>query len=257
MDNIIVGIHPVKIALQKKPQSIECLYALKSGSVKKLQPIKNLAKKHGVKMQWLDDAGQFPEAVLQLNHQNIYAVLRQNKTVNTSQLDEHDLFRLLKKKTDNLLILVLDSIQDPHNLGACLRVADGAGVDAVVVAKDHSSPVTAVVRKVAAGAVETVPLFRVTNLSRVLIQLKEHDIWITGSAGEADQYYNELDYRGNVAIVMGNEGSGIRHKIKQQCDYLVKIPMNGAVESLNVSVATGIMLYEVIRQRMQSGSGTK
>ena len=136
MDNIIVGIHPVKIALQKKPHTIECLYALNSGSVKKLQPIKNLAKKHGVKMQWLD-AGQFPDSVLALNHQNIYAVLRQNKSENSKQRDEHDLFRLLKKKTDNLLILVLDSIQDPHNLGACLRVADGAGVDAVVVAKDH------------------------------------------------------------------------------------------------------------------------
>ena len=247
MENLIMGVHPVKIALQKNPQSIKCIYAVNAGSVKKLQPIKNLAKKHGVRMNWIDE-NALPSTIRDLNHQNIYAELKEQLAA-IKQYEEADLSKLVKKSRKPLLILVLDNVQDPHNLGAALRVADGAGVDAFVIPKDKASPITPVVRKVAAGAAESINLYRVTNVSRTLAQLKEQDVWITGLAGEAVQYYDEIDYTGHSAIVMGNEGSGIRSKIKEHCDFLVKIPMLGNVESLNVSVATGVVLYEAVKQR--------
>jgi 23S rRNA (guanosine2251-2'-O)-methyltransferase len=250
MENLIIGVHPVKIALQKNPQSIKCIYAVNAGSVKKLQPIKNLAKKHGVRMQWVDEK-DFPSEVSDLNHQNICAQLKEQLAA-IKQFEESDLINLIKRSKKSLLILVLDNVQDPHNLGACLRVADGAGVDAFIIPKDNAAPITTVVRKVAAGAAESVDIYRVTNVSRILAQLKEEGVWITGLAGEATQYYDEIDYAsGHTAIVMGNEGNGIRHKIKEHCDFLVKIPMQGHVESLNVSVATGIVLYEAVKQRAE------
>lgn len=147
------------------------------------------------------------------------------------------------------LILVLDGVTDPHNLGACLRVADGAGVHAVIAPKDHAAGINATVAKVASGAAETVPYFMVTNLARTLNELKERNIWILGTSDQATKTLYQADLKGPVALVLGAEGDGIRLLTSKTCDELVSIPMRGAVESLNVSVASGVCLYEAMRQR--------
>ena len=147
------------------------------------------------------------------------------------------------------LILVLDGVTDPHNLGACLRVADGAGVHAVIAPKDHAAGINATVAKVASGAAETVPYFMVTNLARTLNELKERNIWILGTSDQATKTLYQADLKGPVALVLGAEGDGIRQLTAKTCDELVSIPMRGAVESLNVSVASGVCLYEAMRQR--------
>jgi 23S rRNA (guanosine2251-2'-O)-methyltransferase len=147
------------------------------------------------------------------------------------------------------LLLVLDGITDPHNLGACLRVADGAGVHAVIAPKDHSAGINATVAKVASGAAETVPYFMVTNLARTLNELKERNIWIIGTSDAAPKTLYQTDLKGPVALVLGAEGDGIRQLTAKTCDELIRIPMQGAVESLNVSVASGVCLYEALRQR--------
>jgi 23S rRNA (guanosine2251-2'-O)-methyltransferase len=146
-------------------------------------------------------------------------------------------------------LLVLDGVQDPHNLGACLRSADAAGVDAVIVPKDKAAGLTPVVRKVACGAAENVPFFQVTNLARTLRDLQERGIWLIGAAGEAESSLYQADLRGPLALVMGAEEQGMRRLTREHCDVLVNIPMAGSVESLNVSVATGICLFEAVRQR--------
>jgi 23S rRNA (guanosine2251-2'-O)-methyltransferase len=147
------------------------------------------------------------------------------------------------------LILVLDGVTDPHNLGACLRVADGAGAHAVIAPKDHAAGINATVAKVASGAAETVPYFMVTNLARTLGELKERNIWIIGTSDQATQTIYQADFKVAVALVLGAEGDGMRQLTAKTCDQLVSIPMMGAVESLNVSVASGICLYEAVRQR--------
>jgi 23S rRNA (guanosine2251-2'-O)-methyltransferase len=150
------------------------------------------------------------------------------------------------------LLLILDGVTDPHNLGACLRSADAAGVTAVVVPKDKSADLSPTARKVACGGAEAVPFARVTNLARTLAALKEQGVWVIGTAGEAEQLVYEQDLSGPVALVMGAEGEGMRRLTREACDFLVKLPMAGTVSSLNVSVATGICLFEAVRQR-QSG----
>jgi 23S rRNA (guanosine2251-2'-O)-methyltransferase len=147
---------------------------------------------------------------------------------------------------------VLDGVQDPHNLGACLRTADAVGVQAVIIPRDKSAGLTASVCKVASGAAETVPLIQVTNLARTLKWLKNEGVWLIGTAGEAEQTLYQVDLSGPLAIVMGGEGKGLRRLTREQCDNLVRLPMSGRVESLNVSVATGVTLYEAVRQRAGS-----
>jgi len=147
------------------------------------------------------------------------------------------------------LVVVLDGVQDPHNLGACLRSADACGALAVVVPKDRAAHLSPVVRKVAAGAAESVPLVTVTNLVRTLKLLKEGDLWVTGADADADKTAAEVDFTGGTVLVMGAEGSGLRHLTRQTCDHMVRLPQLGSVESLNVSVAAGMLLYEAVRQR--------
>ena len=146
------------------------------------------------------------------------------------------------------MILILDGITDPHNLGACLRTADAAGVDFVIIPKDKSAAITPVVSKVACGAAESVLVVRVTNLARAISTLKEHGVWIYGAAGEAEHSIYDLDFTGSIGIVMGAEGSGLRRLTRELCDGLFSLPMQGEVSSLNVSVATGISLYEIARK---------
>ncbi len=164
--------------------------------------------------------------------------------------DETDLASLLEDKKDPL-VLILDCVQDPHNLGACLRTADAAGVSMVVMPKDKSSPISETVIRVACGGAENVPLVRVTNLARAMDKLKELGVWLVGTADEATQSLYDIDLRGGIGIVMGAEGPGMRRLTGEHCDFLVKIPMGGKVECLNVSVATGVCLFECVRQRLK------
>ena len=164
--------------------------------------------------------------------------------------DEHELEGLIEAAQGKALILVLDGVQDPHNLGACLRSAAAAGATAVVIPKDKAVQINATVRKTSAGAADTIPVISATNLSRCLRDLQKLGVWIYGLAGEADALLYAIDLRGNVALVMGGEGDGLRRLTREHCDQLVKIPMPGEFESLNVSVATGVALFEVVRQRL-------
>lgn len=166
--------------------------------------------------------------------------------------DADDLEALLDGLSEPPFLLVLDQVQDPHNLGACLRSADAAGVHAVICPRDNAVGLTPTVHKVASGAARSVPFFQVTNLARVLRSLKDRGIWLIGAAGEADQSVFDADLTGPLALVMGAEDTGLRRLTRENCDLLVKIPMHGHVESLNVSVATGVLLFEALRQRRAS-----
>ena len=168
------------------------------------------------------------------------------------EMDEGGLREAIDRLDRPAFFLVLDHVQDPHNLGACLRSANAAGVHGVISTRDQSVGITPVVAKVACGAAESTPYYRVTNLVRTLQFLKDRGIWIVGAAGEADLFYDQVDLRGGLAIVMGAEGRGLRRLTRENCDYLVKIPMQGQVESLNVSVAAGVLLFEALRQRSVS-----
>jgi len=161
------------------------------------------------------------------------------------------LFALLKSLTTPPFLLILDQVQDPHNLGACLRTADGAGVNAVIAPKDRSVGLTPAARTVACGAAEHVPYIQVTNLARFMDALKEEGIWLVGTASEAEQSLYDADLTGPLGIVMGSEGSGLRRLTRERCDFVVSFPLSGSVESLNVSVAAGICLYEAVRQRRE------
>ena len=164
---------------------------------------------------------------------------------------EDDLYQLLDELTDPPLLLILDNVQDPHNLGACLRTADAAGVNAVVLPKDRSVGLTDTVRLVACGAAETVPVVQVTNLARCMGLLKERGVWLVGTADAAEQSLYQIDLTGPLGIVMGAEGKGLRRLVAEQCDFLVAIPMAGSVPCLNVSVAAGVCLFETVRRRLQ------
>lgn len=169
----------------------------------------------------------------------------------TRTMDETELFALLKSLETPPFLLLLDQVQDPHNLGACLRTADGAGVHAVIAPKDRSVGLTSAVRTVACGAAEHVPYVQVTNLARFMDQLKELGIWLVGTASEAESSLYEADLTGPLGLVMGSEGSGLRRLTRERCDFVVSFPLFGSVESLNVSVATGICLFEAVRQRRE------
>lgn len=176
-------------------------------------------------------------------HQGVVAAVAEARA-----WQENDLMDVVDR-AEAPLLLVLDGVTDPHNLGACLRTAEAAGVLAVVTPKDKSAPLNATARKVASGAAETLPLVKVTNLARCLRRLQDAGLWVIGSAGEADATLHQADFRGGVALVMGAEGKGMRRLTREHCDQLIRIPMVGSVESLNVSVATGVCLFEAVRQR--------
>ena len=166
------------------------------------------------------------------------------------QTSETELPALIESAPGKVLILVLDGIQDPHNLGACLRSSAAAGVTAVIIPKDKAAPINATVRKTSAGAADRIPVVSVTNLARTLRAIKDAGVWVYGMDGEASGTIFQTDFTGNVALVMGSEGEGMRRLTREHCDGLVRIPMPGEMESLNVSVATGVALFEVVRQRM-------
>jgi 23S rRNA (guanosine2251-2'-O)-methyltransferase len=251
MDELIFGIHAVKSALNycadvkhghEEDQAVSLLYVDRARKDNRINALIELAKKKSVKVTLV--TRKKLDEMTSGNHQGVIAQSKAPKVKSESFLD--DLLQTLEVPP---FLLVLDGVQDPHNLGACLRTADAAGVHAIIVPKDRSVSLTPTVRKVACGADQSVPLIQVTNLSRTLKLLKSYQVWVVGTAGETQTSLYQSDLKGALAIVMGTEGKGMRRLTRENCDLLVNIPMTGNVESLNVSVATGITLFEALRQR--------
>jgi 23S rRNA (guanosine2251-2'-O)-methyltransferase len=239
----VVGIHAVSQVLTKQPNSVQRLLLQSGRDDMRIEKITELAAKAGINEERVDKR-QLDKLVAG-SHQGVIALCE----LQNSAKDERFLSQMLDSLEWDPLLLVLDGITDPHNLGACLRTADAAGVDAIIVPKDKSASLNATVRKVASGAAESVNFVVVTNLQRCLEALKERGIWLVGTADEATQSVYEQELTGAVALVMGSEGKGLRRLTRETCDFLVSIPMSGDVSSLNVSVATGVCLFEAVRQR--------
>lgn len=238
---VLFGFHAVGVRLRTAPRSIVELYTDPARRDARMRQFVQRAQEAGVRLLEADGM-RLAKLAGSAGHQGVVA--RVEPLPVTSSLDD-----LLDRIEGPPLVLVLDGVTDPHNLGACLRVADGAGAHAVIAPKDHAVGINATVAKVASGAAETVPYFMVTNLARTLGELKERSIWCTGLSDDAPSTLYQSDMRGPTALVLGAEGTGMRQLTRKTCDALVSIPMLGGVESLNVSVASGICLYEAVRQR--------
>ena len=242
----VYGLHAVRALLTRHGARIGNVTIVEGRSEPRVAELQLLAQKAGKTVKRASPAvfkQLFGEAV----HQGVFAEVQPLPPWREDELVAGITAQLESKVQP--LVLVLDGVQDPHNLGACLRTADACGALAVVIPKDRAVQMTATVRKVAAGAAETTPLAIVTNLARTLRLLKEAGLWIVGADAEAPKLAQEADLAGPVAIVMGAEGAGLRQLTRDTCDFLVRLPQHGAVESLNVSVATGMLLYESVRQR--------
>lgn len=250
----VYGLHTVQALLKTDGERVKELRLQRGRKDLRQQKIQALAGQQDI--PWLWASRKELDALLQdhnaddeeINHQGVAALCTAGVVH-----DEPYLFSLLNDLPRPALLLVLDEVTDPHNLGACLRTADAAGVNAIITTKDRSVGITPVVRKVASGAADSVPLVVVTNLARTLNKLKEQGLWIIGTDGDAEADVYQADFTGALALVMGAEGKGLRRLTKETCDSLVKLPMAGTVSSLNVSVAAGVCLFEAVRQR-QSGS---
>ena len=241
---VLFGFHAVGVRLKTAPASIVEIFFEPSRRDARMRQFLERAKEAGVRLIE-SDGMRLAKLAGSHGHQGVAARVQEIAQIHS--LDE--LLEGLEAAGTVPLLLVLDGITDPHNLGACLRVADGAGAHAVIAPKDHAAGINATVAKVASGAAETMPYFMVTNLARTLGELKERSIWITGTSDDAPKTVYEVDLRGPTALVLGAEGQGMRQLTRKTCDQLVSIPMRGAVESLNVSVASGVCLYEALRQR--------
>lgn len=243
-EEYLYGVHAVAALLTKQRRPVKQLYVSEDRTDQRSQDILALAEKHRIPIERLS-LQKMNQRFANVTHQGIIACAGP-----LPEYGEADLQLLLESSHDPKLILILDGITDPHNLGACLRSADAAGVDFVIIPKDKNASITPVVSKVACGAAESVPFVRVTNLARAMEHLKHQGVWIYGAAGEATSSLYEIDCKISIALVMGAEDKGLRHLTREKCDHLFALPMLGTVSSLNVSVATGVCLYEVIRQRM-------
>lgn len=241
-DEFIYGFHSVKKILQTRPQDVIRLLLQDNRHDHRFHEIVKLAEEYHVKYEVISKAQLEKILDRAVSHQGIMVRCKPLSTWN-----EKTLLSFLENKSDSVLLLILDGVQDPHNLGACLRSANAFGVNAVIVPKDRAATLTDVVRKVACGAAEQTPFVAVTNLNRMMMQLKEQGVWMVGLDAEASLTLSQVDLTGKIGIVLGGEGGGLRRLTKESCDYLAKIPMVGNVESLNVSVATGVALYEVCR----------
>lgn len=244
-NDFIYGIHAVKSAFETEPERILEVFVLKGRDDKRLTEILENLHDMGIAVNFCSRK-TLDEKVYGGVHQGIVARVKSAK-----ELGDNELWEMLDNKQEPFL-LILDNVTDPHNLGACLRNCDCAGVDAVITAKDHSAALTGTARKVACGAGSTIPVFYVTNLARVMRELSERGIRLIGTAGETDKLVYDCDLTGSLALVMGAEDTGMRRLTRECCDELVKIPMYGTVTSLNVSVATGVCLYEAVRQRIKN-----
>lgn len=243
-NELIYGFHAVKTALRIRPQDVKQLLIQSNRNDQRLNEIIELANSVHVPHETLSKAKLQEMLGEDRSHQGIIANCKP-----LTPWTEKDLMQCIEKSVDHVVLLILDGVQDPHNLGACLRSANAFGVTAVIAPKDRAASITEVVKKVSCGAAEQTPFIPVTNLQRVLKQLKKAGVWLVGFDSEASLKLTDIDLKGNVGIVMGGEGQGLRRLTSEECDYLVQIQMQGMVESLNVSVATGVALYEAQRQR--------
>ncbi|CAI8917268.1 23S rRNA 2'-O-ribose G2251 methyltransferase [Pseudomonas sp. IT-P12] len=246
----IYGVHAVEALLRHHPKRVKQIWLAEGRSEPRLQNLIALAGENRVPVGNAErrELDAWVEGV----HQGVVAEVSPSQVWGEAMLDE-----LLDRTEGAPLLLVLDGVTDPHNLGACLRSADAAGALAVIVPKDKSATLTPTVRKVACGAAEVIPLVAVTNLARSLEKLKQRGLWVVGTAGEAEQSLYQQDMTGPTILIMGAEGSGMRRLTRDLCDYLVHLPMSGSVSSLNVSVATGVCLFEAQRQRSVKAAGKK
>ena len=242
---VLFGFHAVGVRIKTAPQSVLEVFYDVSRRDARMRQFTDRVREAGIRLIESDGV-RLSKMAGGHGHQGVVA--RVNAVAVVTSLDEL-LEQLEASGVASPLILVLDGVTDPHNLGACLRVADGAGAHAVIAPKDHAAGINATVSKVASGAAETMPYFMVTNLARTLGELKERNIWCIGTSDDAPKTIYDVDLKGPVALVLGAEGEGMRQLTRKTCDELVSIPMHGAVESLNVSVASGVCLYEALRQR--------
>jgi 23S rRNA (guanosine2251-2'-O)-methyltransferase len=240
---LLFGIHSIDAALTHDPTNILELYFEANSENPRVRELSDRARELGLKPHARDKAA-LDRMTGGARHQGAVARYKAPPPRN-----ESDLAALVEKAGSDALLLVLDGVTDPHNLGACLRSAEGAGVTAVIVPKDKAAGITPTVRTASAGAADRIAFFAVTNLARTLKNLKQQGVWLAGLAGDASEDFYRLDLKGPLAIVMGSEGEGMRRLTRESCDYLAHIPMRGSVESLNVSVATGVALFEALRQR--------
>jgi 23S rRNA (guanosine2251-2'-O)-methyltransferase len=241
--SLLIGIHAVDAALSRAPEQLDTVFVAEDSRNPRVRALEQQARQLGVRVvresravvEGRSEGERHQDVIADFTPNNIYG--------------EKDLERLLEAVTGDPLILVLDGVQDPHNLGACLRTADAAGVAMVILPKDRSAPLTPVARRAASGAAEVLPMLLVTNLARVLKHLKERGVWLAGATDQADSELYGTDLTGPLALVVGSEGQGMRRLTAELCDYRIRIPMAGSVSSLNVSVATAVCLYEIQRQR--------
>ena len=245
--NFVYGLHAVNAVLERAPERLLELWVAQPRDDARINELRDRAQHAGVRVQSVGNE-VLAKLVGEVAHQGAVAAVRPLKA-----WDEHDLIEGLSQISGYPLVLVLDGVTDPHNLGACLRTADAAGAHAVLIPKDRAAAVDGVVRKVAAGAAEFIPVASVTNLARAIDLLKERGLWVVGTAADAPQTLYEADLQRPLALVLGAEGAGMRRLTRERCDFLVRIPMAGQVESLNVSVAAGVALFEARRQRAGRG----
>jgi 23S rRNA (guanosine2251-2'-O)-methyltransferase len=243
---VLFGFHAVTVRMKTAPQSIVELHVETQRRDARMRSFVERAREAGVKLVDSDN-DRLDKLAGSSRHQGVVA--RVEAVVMPHSLDE-----VIESVEGPPLILFLDGVTDPHNLGACLRVADGAGAHAIVAPKDNAAGINATVAKVASGAAETVPYIMVTNLARAMTEVKEHELMVVGTSDDAEHTIYDLDLTGPVAFVLGSEGDGMRQLTRKTCDRLVRIPMAGAVESLNVSVAAAVCLYEALRQRTKAAA---
>ena len=238
----IYGVHAVEALLRHHPKRVKQIWLAEGRNDPRMQVLLSLAADARVSVGQCERREM--DAWVEGVHQGVVAEVSPSQVWGDAMLEE-----LLDRTEGAPLLLVLDGVTDPHNLGACLRTADAAGALAVIIPKDKSATLNATVRKVACGAAEVIPLVAVTNLARTLEKLQQRGLWIVGTAGEAEQEIYEQDLSGPIVLVMGAEGKGMRRLTREHCDFLVRLPMAGSVSSLNVSVATGVCFFEALRQR--------
>jgi 23S rRNA (guanosine2251-2'-O)-methyltransferase len=241
--NVIFGINPVTEALKARGRALEWVGVTKERHDLRLQRIVEDCRKQGVAVRFLTRQ-EIERMTHDHGHQGVLAV---TSTKHYNDLDD----LLAEKKGSHALIVVLDGIEDPHNLGAILRTADAAGADGVVIPERRAVGVTGTVAKASAGASEHLPIAKVTNIARTLEELKSNNVWTVGLDERGTQSYDSLDYKMDCAVVLGAEGKGLHDLVRKKCDFLISIPMLGKVPSLNVSVAAAVVLYEIVRQRRQ------
>jgi 23S rRNA (guanosine2251-2'-O)-methyltransferase len=247
----VFGLHAVRALLAHHPGRVRRLLLQHGRQDRRMVEVESLARSAGIAVATRPVA-ELDRLSGEGAHQGAVAEVEP-----AEPLDEDDLVGLVEAAGKAALVLVLDGVQDPHNLGACLRTAEAVGITAVVVPRDRACSLTPVVRKVAAGAAEVVPFVQVTNLVRCLESLKKQGLWVVGTEGEAGRDLFAAELTGPLVIVMGGEGRGMRRLTGEACDYTVRLPMQGVTESLNVSVATGVVLYEALRQRLAAGAVAK